>query len=117
VNQRVGLALFILYLIQVLLGTIIHRFKPRSAVRRRPVQNYFHVFLGIVIIGTAFFQVRTGYKDEFPEFTGQGPLPKAVDIIFYVWVVVSFDFLATKRTLSWFVAFGICADWMPLSLG
>lgn len=87
--QRVGLALFILYLIQVLIGNIIHRYKPKSALRRRPAQNYFHVFLGIVIISTSFYQVRTGYKDEFPA-TGQEPLPKAADIIFYIWVVVSF---------------------------
>lgn len=74
-----------------MLGNIIHRFKPKSALRRRPVQNYFHALLGIVIIGTSFFQVHSGYKDEFPEATGQEPLPKAVDIIFYVWAVVSFS--------------------------
>ena len=90
VTQRFGLALFILYIIQVAIGNIIHRFKPKSSLRRRPAQNYFHVFLGIVIIGTSFYQVRTGYKDEYPPATGQGPLPNAADIIFYVWLVVSF---------------------------
>ncbi|KAF9789870.1 CBD9-like protein [Thelephora terrestris] len=87
-HTRLGLALFVLYVIQVLLGNIIHRFKPKSSLRRRPAQNYFHVFLGIVIISASFFQVHTGYKDEFPLYTDQGPLPHAADIIFYVWVVL-----------------------------
>lgn len=87
-HTRLGLALFVLYLIQVLLGNIIHRFKSKSALRRRPVQNYIHVVLGIFIIGLSFYQVHTGYEDEYPDATGQEPLPKAADIIFYVWLVL-----------------------------
>ena len=89
VIQRTGLALFILYVVQVIIGNVIHSFKPRSALRRRPPQNYFHAVLGIAIIATAFYQVRTGYKEEWPEFTGRDPLPKAADIVYYIWVVVS----------------------------
>jgi hypothetical protein len=89
VTKRLGLILFILYIIQVIIGNLIHRFKPRSSLRRRPAQNYFHAFLGIVIIGTSFYQVHTGYKDEYPVATGQDPLPKTADIIFYVWLAVS----------------------------
>lgn len=87
-HTRLGLVLLILYVVQANIGNIIHRFKPKSALRRRPAQNYFHVFLGIIIIGASFYQVHTGYKDEFPEATGQDPLPKSVDIIFYVWTLL-----------------------------
>lgn len=88
-TQRVGLVLFILYLVQVIIGNLIHVFKPKSALRRRPPQNYFHAVLGLIIISTAFYQVRTGYKEEYPEITGREPLPKAADIVFYIWVTVS----------------------------
>jgi len=86
-HTRLGLVLFILYTVQVLLGNIIHRFKPKSAALRRPVQNYIHVLLGIIIIIASFYQVHTGYKEEFPELTGRD-LPKAADIVFYVWIAV-----------------------------
>ena len=81
--------LFILYIIQVIIGNLIHIFKPKSALRRRPPQNYFHAVLGLVIISTAFYQVRTGYKEEYPEITGREGLPKAADIVFYIWAAVS----------------------------
>jgi len=87
-HTRVGLALFLLYIVQVLIGNIIHVFKPKSALRRRPIQNYFHAFLGIVIVAMSFYQVHTGYKDEYPDVTGLDPLPKAADIVFYVWAVL-----------------------------
>lgn len=86
--QQLGLALFILYIVQILIGNVIHLYKPKSALRRRPLQNYFHVFLGILIIGLSFYQVRTGYKIEYP--SGRDPLPKAADIVFYIWCAVSF---------------------------
>ena len=91
-TQRLALAIFILYIAQVLLGNIIHKFKPKSAVRRRPLQNYFHVFLGIVIIVVSFYQVRIGYKHEYPLITGRDPLPKAADVVFYIIAAVSFQF-------------------------
>jgi len=87
-HTRFGLALFLLYIVQIIIGNIIHRYKPKSAARRRPFQNYFHVFLGILIIALAFYQVRTGYKDEWSLATGRDPLPKAADIVFYIWAVI-----------------------------
>jgi hypothetical protein len=59
-HMKWGLALFVLYWAQVSLGTIIHFLKPRSFTLRiwgRPVQNYFHAILGLLIIGIAFYQV------------------------------------------------------------
>ena len=63
------------------------------------MQNYFHVLLGIIIIIACFYQVRTGYKVEYPLATGRQPLPKAADIVFYIWVAVSR--LPIKCTYSW----------------
>lgn len=86
-HTQCGLALFLLYVLQVILGNVIHLWKPKSAARRRPFQNYFHVFLGMLIIGLAFYQVRTGYSDVWMYATGRDPLPRAADIVWYVWVV------------------------------
>ena len=43
--------------------------------------------MGLVIIGLAFYQVRTGYTTEWPLKTGR-VTPKAVNVVWYVWVVV-----------------------------
>lgn len=96
-TQRLGLAVFILYLVQVFIGTVIHKFKPKSAAIRRPLQNYFHVVLGILIIILSFVQVRSGYKVEYPQATGRLPLPKAADIVFYLWAAVSFQLALIDR--------------------
>jgi hypothetical protein len=79
-----------LYLLQVTLGGIIHFIKPRSQrmTGRRPPQNYVHAVLGLSIIGLAFYQFRTGYKTELPNFAGI-QVPKAIGVVWTVWVVVS----------------------------
>ena len=63
-HMKWGVALFVLYWVQVFLGAIIHFFKPSGAwlsVKGRTVQNYFHAILGLFIIGVAFYQVgRSG---------------------------------------------------------
>lgn len=41
----------------------------------------------MLIIGLAFYQVRTGYSDVWMYATGRDPLPRAADIVWYVWVV------------------------------
>ncbi|KAI5118493.1 hypothetical protein M0805_003524 [Coniferiporia weirii] len=72
-HKRVGLALLVLYLSQVLLGSVIHLFKaPRLLNGRRPPQNYFHAILGLTIIALAFYQVHFGIKTEWYEGTGDG---------------------------------------------
>ena len=61
-HMKWGVALFVLYWVQVFLGAIIHFFKPRSlkfGVRGRSFQNYFHAILGLFIIGAALYQVST----------------------------------------------------------
>ena len=80
--------IFILYLVQCSLGTFIHFVKPAVFVGRPP-QNYLHAVVGLLIIGLALFQVRTGYKQQWPDSTGFGDLPKGVNYLWYAWVVVS----------------------------
>jgi len=87
VHKRWGVALFMLYLAQCGLGAFIHWVKPKVP-RGRPPQNYMHAVLGLTIIGLAFYQVRTGYKTEWPMATGLQPLSYGVDVLWYVWIVV-----------------------------
>jgi len=86
-HKKCGVAIFILYFVQLTLGSIIHWLKPKGA-RRRPIQNYFHAVLGLLLVALALYQVRTGYKDEWPNQTGRGPLPNAANIVWYIWVVL-----------------------------
>lgn len=83
-----GLVLFALYLVQVGLGAVIHWVKPKGP-RKRPAQNYFHAILGIVIIALSLWQVRTGYREEWPSITGREDVPNGINIVWYIWVVVS----------------------------
>jgi len=87
VHKRYGIALFVLYLAQCGLGAFIHWVKPKVP-RGRPPQNYMHAVLGLTIIALAFYQVRTGFKTEWPTMTGLAPLPYGVDVLWYAWIVI-----------------------------
>ena len=57
-HEKMGLALLILYLVQILLGAVAHFFKlPRVFRGHRPPHAYFHAFLGLVIFACAQWQV------------------------------------------------------------
>ncbi|KAJ7872786.1 hypothetical protein B0H14DRAFT_3131444 [Mycena olivaceomarginata] len=70
-HQKTGLALFVMYLIQVLLGFFIHwvKFPSRFPGGRAP-QNYLHAILGLAIIALACFQTHFGMWNEWPFVTG-----------------------------------------------
>jgi hypothetical protein len=87
IHKKWGIVIFALYLIQCSLGAVIHFVKPKTFVGRPP-QNYLHAVLGLLIIGLAFFQVRTGYKKQWPASTGLADLPRGVDYVWYAWVVL-----------------------------
>lgn len=80
--------IFSLYLLQCGLGTLIHWVKPKHHTGR-PAQNYLHAIVGLLLIGLALYQARSGYKTEWPKTTGRGDLPNGGNIIWYVWVAVS----------------------------
>ena len=62
-----------------------------SALKARPPQNYFHAILGLFIIALAFYNVREGYRSEFPTDTGiEGTKElKMANHWWISWVVVS----------------------------
>ena len=109
-HKRWGVAITVVYVVQLALGALIHFVKPDTEVSskyskrrrnlaqlvvapfvrpgRRPFQNYFHAVLGLAIIAVAFYQVRTGYETEWVSATGRLPLPTSVSIVWFLWVVV-----------------------------
>lgn len=88
------MAIFVLYFVQAASGAAVHYFKPRNSTGR-PLQNYLHAVGGLLIIALAFYQVRTGFRTEWPLKAGLGNIPNAVNIVWYVWVAVSEYFLSS----------------------
>jgi len=65
-HEQVGLALIILYAIQVVLGAIAHFFKLPTVFRGyRPPHSYLHVILGLAIFALAQWQVHYGLFTEW----------------------------------------------------
>lgn len=85
--KKLGLALFIIYLVQCSLGGIIHSIKPRNSTGRPP-QNYVHAVLGLLLIAIALYQVYYGFKYEWPRTTGRGPVWSGASPLFFVWLAV-----------------------------
>ncbi|KAE9385519.1 hypothetical protein BT96DRAFT_868385 [Gymnopus androsaceus JB14] len=86
-HMKWGVAIFVLYIFQCSLGAFIHWVKFDIRVMGRPPQNYFHALLGLFIIGIALYQVRTGYRSEWPKI-GRGALGVSTDDVWYTWVVI-----------------------------
>ncbi|EJD02578.1 CBD9-like protein [Fomitiporia mediterranea MF3/22] len=90
-HKRWGIAIFVLYFAQCALGGIIHFVKspPKAdGTRTRPPQNYAHAILGLLVIGLAFYQVRTGYREEWPLIRGGRDAPASVNRAWIAWVVI-----------------------------
>jgi hypothetical protein len=86
-HKSVGVFLLAVWALQVALGVVIHSFKPKSAARRRPAQNYAHAIIGIGIIGLSLYQVRTGYQTAWPSVTGN-VVGNGVNILWYIWAAL-----------------------------
>ncbi|KAJ7683425.1 hypothetical protein B0H17DRAFT_33752 [Mycena rosella] len=86
-HKKTGVVLLALYLMQCILGAFIHYVKLRNFVGRPP-QNYFHAVLGLTIIALGMYQIRTGYKEEWPNFSGLQPVPKGLNTLWLVWCIV-----------------------------
>ncbi|KAJ7115063.1 hypothetical protein C8R43DRAFT_902864 [Mycena crocata] len=70
-HQQVGLALLVMYLIQVFLGAFIHWIKlPFRFPGGRPPQNYLHAILGLSIVALASWQTHYGLWYEWMWATG-----------------------------------------------
>ncbi|KAF8590534.1 hypothetical protein K439DRAFT_1651187 [Ramaria rubella] len=88
-HKKAGLALFILYICQVLLGLTSHLFKRpsfRFLLHRSPHQ-VLHIALGLAIIGLAFYQVHLGYTYEWLFFVGSVP-PTSVNKAWLALVII-----------------------------
>ncbi|KAF8504109.1 hypothetical protein JB92DRAFT_2968863 [Gautieria morchelliformis] len=85
-HQNVGIALLVLYFVQCFLGAFIHFVKIPFRFKRPP-QNYGHAILGLTILALALYQVRLGYKQEWPNITGR-TLSNGVNIVWIVWTVL-----------------------------
>ncbi|KAJ7803786.1 hypothetical protein B0H14DRAFT_1633589 [Mycena olivaceomarginata] len=86
-HKKTGIIVFALYFVQCFIGALIHYVKPKNSTRRPP-QNYFHAVFGLAIIALAMYQIRTGYRTEWPNYTGLGSIPNSVNILWMVWVVI-----------------------------
>ncbi|KAF8515434.1 hypothetical protein JB92DRAFT_2914771 [Gautieria morchelliformis] len=87
-HQILGVVLLVLYFVQCVVGALIHFVKVPFKTRfGRPPQNYCHAILGLAILALAFYQIRIGFRDEWPIQTGRLPVPKAVYIVWVVWLV------------------------------
>lgn len=85
-HKKWGLVLILLYIVQCSLGGIIHFVKSSKAVRRPP-QNYGHAVLGLIIISLSFWQVYTGFNEEWKAAGGQY-VPRSVRNWWTAWVVI-----------------------------
>ncbi|KAJ8487440.1 hypothetical protein ONZ45_g14338 [Pleurotus djamor] len=63
--QKIGIAVMVLYVIQLILGIVIHFFKPTWFGGRRPPQNYFHAIIGLAMLALAAYQVHLGLTQEW----------------------------------------------------
>lgn len=64
-----------------------HFVKSKSKTRlRQPARNHAHAVPGL-LIALAFWQVFTGYKHKYPEWT-MGAVPMGVRMMWIVWVVL-----------------------------
>ncbi|KIP02585.1 hypothetical protein PHLGIDRAFT_286995 [Phlebiopsis gigantea 11061_1 CR5-6] len=88
-HKKWGIAIFVLYLFQLAFGAAVHFVKrPFLSVRHRAFQNYFHPLFGVFLIGIAFYQVRTGFRTEWPLYTGRGKVRNGANIVWIVWLVL-----------------------------
>jgi len=91
--QTLGKVLLGLYLAQCALGAFIHYVKIPFRFGRPP-QNYGHALLGLVTIALAFYQVRLGYRQEWPNVTGRGSVVRTVLCSLSAWTLTGdFNYL------------------------
>ncbi|THH09976.1 hypothetical protein EW146_g8514 [Bondarzewia mesenterica] len=80
--QKWGVALCVLYFLQCIFGAVIHR-----AVRAKRIGGVFHGTFGLMTIALSMYQVRLGYKYEWPATTGRGII-KPIENLWLMLVIV-----------------------------
>ncbi|KAF8507265.1 hypothetical protein JB92DRAFT_2832860 [Gautieria morchelliformis] len=100
-HMKMGLAIFILYFVQITLGLFSHLIKFPSSrfLFHRSPQQLLHIALGLAIIGMSFYQVRLGYQVEWITFIQTIPPPSvnrawmALVIVMPILYVLGFAFI------------------------
>jgi hypothetical protein len=120
-HKKWGVAIFVLYFFQLSLGAFVHFVKiPFLRILRRSAHNYFHAIFGIFLIGIAFYQVspfvcpgavidangyssqvRTGFRTEWPLYTGRGSVGNGANIVWIIWLVVSPASISTSTSAAY----------------
>lgn len=114
---RLGLAIFILVLLQATLGLIGHRTQRNRLTSSRPSYASYsfppsrpsfpfvrlsHVVLGLVTIGLGYWQIETGISDDGEwQQKMSGSVPKAVQVIF--WILVAVEVAAYVLAWAWHI--------------
>jgi len=86
-HKKWGAALVALYALQCALGAFIHWIKPKNSTGR-PLQNYLHAVVGIVLVGLGFYQVGSGLTTEWPQMTGREEFIPGAEIAWYIWAML-----------------------------
>lgn len=91
-HEVCGVILLFLYYAQVMLGRYIHKQRNKLAemgpiTRPHPPLNIFHIFLGVSIIGLAFFQVRSGMQ-WWETLTRRPPITPWAHSLWQAWIVM-----------------------------
>ncbi|KAI5478611.1 hypothetical protein MNV49_004753 [Pseudohyphozyma bogoriensis] len=98
-HTRLGLALFLLVIVQVAVGTLAHTVHiPTSEISRVPslsgkftgkgLVRIFHIILGITIVVLGFVQVKLGFEEYEEKSDGGHETPMGVKVVFWVLVGV-----------------------------
>ncbi|KAJ3767487.1 hypothetical protein FB446DRAFT_327410 [Lentinula raphanica] len=84
-HQISGVFVLIVYLVQLSLGRYIHARKGLPNRATHAPSNILHVVLGLVVIGAAFLQVRSG-MNEWEHHTGE-KVSHWCHILWKVWII------------------------------
>lgn len=97
-HQICGVILYALYMVQMSLGIIVHLRRPRMGTGKvHPPRNVVHIALGLVILGFAFFQTKTGITRDW-ELSSTAVLVSTILWICWV-VIIPISYLAGLKLL------------------
>ncbi|KIK59658.1 hypothetical protein GYMLUDRAFT_244883 [Collybiopsis luxurians FD-317 M1] len=85
-HQICGIIVLVLYLLQLSLGRYIHARRGLPNRAAHAPSNILHVFLGLIVIGAGFFQVRSG-MEEWGEHTGRDA-SHWCHVLWRTWIIV-----------------------------
>ncbi|KWU47434.1 hypothetical protein RHOSPDRAFT_30859 [Rhodotorula sp. JG-1b] len=118
-HERLGLAVFILVLLQATLGLVGHRTQRTQLTSSRPsfgsyassakrhsfpVVRLSHALLGLITLGLGYWQIETGLSDdgEWNTMAENGNVPKSVQVIF--WILLGVEVAAYVVAWLWQIA-------------